>query len=287
MIKSRVARPTRDLARSIEFYRDRLGLTHTGGFRDHAGYDGAFFALPGGGELELTAGPMPPVTWSDEDLLVLYVADRAVLQQWSDAMAAHGIASVEPANPYWSRMGHTVLDPDGYRVVIAVPAGVDGPTRIEQHDGNRADLRNLFELAEDSAEQLDRYIELGEVLIARRGDAIVGHLQLVPTGGEGEIELKNMAVAEDFQGLGIGRTLIDAATRRAGQQGFSRMVVATAAADTGNLRFYQRAGFRMTSIEADAFTPETGYPDAIVIDGIELRDRVWLALMLTPVRDQQ
>jgi hypothetical protein len=29
---------------------------------------------------------------------------------------------------------------------------------------------------------------------------------------------------------------------------------ATAAADTGNLRFYQRQGFRMRSIERDAFT---------------------------------
>ena len=54
------------------------------------------------------------------------------------------------------------------------------------------------------------------------------------------------------------------------------MVVATAAADTGNLRFYQRLGFRFLSVERDAFTAATGYPDAIVIDGIPLLDRVWL-----------
>ena len=34
----------------------------------------------------------------------------------------------------------------------------------------------------------------------------------------------------------------------------STLVVATAAADTGNLRFYQRFGFRMRSVERDAFT---------------------------------
>ena len=55
------------------------------------------------------------------------------------------------------------------------------------------------------------------------------------------------------------------------------LVVATAAADTGNLRFYQRCGFRFTSIERDAFTRATGYPDPIVIDGIPLLDRVWLS----------
>ena len=58
------------------------------------------------------------------------------------------------------------------------------------------------------------------------------------------------------------------------------MVVATAAADIGNLRFYQRQGFRMRSVEPDAFTADTGYPDGIVIDGIPLRDRVWLARAL-------
>ena len=52
------------------------------------------------------------------------------------------------------------------------------------------------------------------------------------------------------------------------------MVVGTAAADIGNLRFYQRTGFRLLAIDRDAFTAATGYPDAIVIDGIALLDRV-------------
>jgi hypothetical protein len=51
--------------------------------------------------------------------------------------------------------------------------------------------------------------------------------------------------------------------------------VTTAAADTGNLRFYQRCGFRFSRNERDFFGPETGYPDEVVIDGIPLRDRVW------------
>ena len=54
------------------------------------------------------------------------------------------------------------------------------------------------------------------------------------------------------------------------------LIVATTVADIGNLRFYQRQGFRMRSIERDAFTPATGYPPGLLIDGIELRDRVWL-----------
>ena len=58
------------------------------------------------------------------------------------------------------------------------------------------------------------------------------------------------------------------------------MVVATAAADTGDLRFYQRNEFRLLRVERDAFTVEDGYPDGLTIDGIPLRDRIWLSLAL-------
>ena len=60
------------------------------------------------------------------------------------------------------------------------------------------------------------------------------------------------------------------------------MVVATAAADIGNLRFYQRQGFRFRSVERDAFGPATGYPPGLEIDGIALRDRVWLDRAVDP-----
>jgi GNAT superfamily N-acetyltransferase len=74
----------------------------------------------------------------------------------------------------------------------------------------------------------------------------------------------------------VGRALIEAAVDVARAERRSTVLVATAAADIGNLRFYQRAGFRLRAVERDAFTAATGYPRGIVIDGMELRDRVWL-----------
>jgi hypothetical protein len=97
-----------------------------------------------------------------------------------------------------------------------MPARSADDVRIETYSGPRANLRRLFELAEDSVAELDSYIDAGRVLVA------------------------------------------------------------TAAADIGNLRFYQRQGFRMRSVERDAFTPATGYPPGLLIDDIELQDRVWL-----------
>jgi len=148
--------------------------------------------------------------------------------------------------------------------------------RIEIHRGPRDGLRALFELAEDSSTELDSYIDAGRVLVAWSGTEVIGHLQLTGTGDPSQAEVKNMAVSESRQGQGIGRQLIQAAVDLAAAEAVTTLLVATAAADIGNLRFYQRQGFRMRSVERDAFTPATGYPAGLLIDGIELRDRVWL-----------
>jgi len=148
--------------------------------------------------------------------------------------------------------------------------------RIEEHAGPRSELRSLFELAEDSAAQLSSYLGSGRVLVAVTGESIVGHLQLTETAMPGEIEIKNLAVLPAQRRRGIGRALVEAAIALSHEQSRSTVRVATAAADIANLRFYQRLGFRMRSIERDAFTAATGYDPDAKVDGIALRDRVWL-----------
>jgi ribosomal protein S18 acetylase RimI-like enzyme len=277
----RVARHTERLGEVVAFYRDGLGLTEIGGFRDHAGYDGVFLEVPGtAAHLELTAGggegaPVP----HPESLLVLYLGDQAAVDE---VCARLGADPVVPANPYWAEHGVTVADPDGFRVVLVPERWSPAPAaaiRVVEHTGPRAELRSLFELAEDSAPELDAYIDAGRVLVALDGGDIVGHLQLTDAAPS-EAEVKNMAVVPTHQGRGIGRELMTAAIALARDEGRATLVVATAAADVGNLRFYQRLGFRMRSIERDAFTPATGYEPGLMADAIELRDRVWLDLSL-------
>ena len=281
MLALRVARHTERLDEVVAFYRDGLGLTEIGGFRDHAGYDGVFLEVPGtAAHLELTAGggegaPVP----HPESLLVLYLGDQAAVDE---VFARLGADPVVPANPYWAEHGVTVADPDGFRVVLVPERWSPAPAaaiRVVEHTGPRAELRSLFELAEDSAPELDAYIDAGRVLVALDGGDIVGHLQ-VTDAAPSEAEVKNMAVVPTHQGRGIGRELMTAAIALSRDEGRATLVVATAAADVGNLRFYQRLGFRMRSIERDAFTPATGYEPGLMADAIELRDRVWLDLSL-------
>jgi GNAT superfamily N-acetyltransferase len=159
---------------------------------------------------------------------------------------------------------------------VTSPAIPESDIQVETYTGRRADLRDLFELAEDSADQLDSYLGLGRVLVAVSGGKVIGHLQLVDTGNPDRMEIKNMAVRERYRRRGVGRLLIDAAVDVAAAEGVTELLVATAAADTGNLRFYQRQGFRLRSVERDAFTAASGYPPGLRIEGIALRDRVWM-----------
>ena len=113
----RFARHTDRLAEVVGFYRDRLGLPQLGQFADHDGYDGVFLGLPGtGAHLELTSGgghgaPTPHA----ETLLVLYLGSQ---QAVDEALHRAGADPVTAANPYWDEHGVTILDPDGFRVVL-------------------------------------------------------------------------------------------------------------------------------------------------------------------------
>jgi GNAT superfamily N-acetyltransferase len=149
---------------------------------------------------------------------------------------------------------------------------------IDWFEGPRDELAGLFALADDSPAAVAAYRGLGRVLVARERGWVVGHLQLIEGAG-GAAELKSLAVSEDSQGRGIGRRLVERAEAVCRAEGTSTLLVATAAADTRVLRFYQLLGFRMLRVERDAFTPENGYP-AVDVNGIPLRDRVWLSLSL-------
>jgi ribosomal protein S18 acetylase RimI-like enzyme len=200
---------------------------------------------------------------------VLYLGDDAAVQA---VVARLGAEPVPPANPYWGEHGVTLEDPDGFRVVLVPEPWI----RVVEHSGPRSELRALFALAEDSEQELDSYMETGRVLVAVAGESIVGHLLLTETDDPAHAEIKNTAVDPAHQRRGIGRALMERAIDVARGDGRTTLVVATAAADIGNLRFYQRLGFRLRAVERDAFTPATGYATGLRIDGIELRDRVWL-----------
>ena len=110
----RFARQTDQLDAVVSFY-ERLGLPRLGGFEDHEGFTGVMLGIPGtGAHLELVTGGghAPPVP-HPESLLVLYLGSRARVDE-----LAEGLPVVGSSNPYWDHCGVTVVDPDGFRVVL-------------------------------------------------------------------------------------------------------------------------------------------------------------------------
>jgi ribosomal protein S18 acetylase RimI-like enzyme len=122
------------------------------------------------------------------------------------------------------------------------------------------------------------YLPRGIVLVARDGEALVGHVQMIEDAAASTWELKSLAVAEAHRERGLGRRLVEAGLAHARSHDATRVLLSTGAADTQLLRFYQRCGFRLLRLERDVFTPEAGYPADLAVDGIPLRDRMWLDL---------
>ncbi|MEP7009585.1 MAG: VOC family protein [Acidobacteriota bacterium] len=117
----RIARPVRDLPKTVAMYREGLGLVDLGGFEDHEGFDGRMLGYPDlGWHLEFThynthsVEPTPTL----EDLLVLYIPDSAEWQAACERMARAGFRAALSFNPYWEVRGRTFEDRDGYRVVL-------------------------------------------------------------------------------------------------------------------------------------------------------------------------
>lgn len=126
-VQVRIARPTDKLTEVVRFYHEGLGLPIVDGFDDHAGYSGVMIGLPGKAyHLEFTqhAHGSPGLAPSDDNLLVLYIPDRATIDRLAAKLAAMGYPTVPPKNPYWAERGVTIADPDGWRVVLMGTEGI-------------------------------------------------------------------------------------------------------------------------------------------------------------------
>ena len=153
--------------------------------------------------------------------------------------------------------------------LISVPPGAE-----------RERFLPLLLLADESLEQVRSYMQSGELyaLVGRDQDA-VGIVLTVPAE-HGAVELKAVAVDTAQQNRGIGRRLLAAVIEDLRKRGVRRAIVGTANAGIGQLAYYQKAGFRLSHIERDFFSPARGYPAVMEDNGIRLRDMVWMDLEL-------
>jgi catechol 2,3-dioxygenase-like lactoylglutathione lyase family enzyme len=117
-----IARPSHDLQAAERFWVDGVGLEVL--FRADPSAEGGHALLMVGWpdaawHLELVSDPGGETSAAptEEDLLVLYLNGEVDAGVVSCLIGAGG-ARVAARNPWWDEGGVTIVDPDGYRLVL-------------------------------------------------------------------------------------------------------------------------------------------------------------------------
>jgi GNAT superfamily N-acetyltransferase len=82
----------------------------------------------------------------------------------------------------------------------------------------------------------------GELLLAKRGDHVLGCIGLKPLA-PGTAEIKRLFVREQARGLGVGKALIEAIIRTARELGYAEIKLDTLPQMQSAIALYQAAGF--------------------------------------------
>lgn len=132
---------------------------------------------------------------------------------------------------------------------------------------------DLLILADPSEEVIQSYIDnciIFQLYEQEFPVAVVALLKLNDT----EIEIKNIAVDEEYQGQGLGTDLINFCTKQAKQNGYKKLWIGTGNSSFAQLLIYQKLGFRMSYIKENYFVEH--YNEKIVENKIQCMDMVML-----------
>ena len=136
---------------------------------------------------------------------------------------------------------------------------------------------HLLLLADETIEAIEKYIFSSDLFVIEQGGELIAVYVLYVLNKD-EVEIKNIAVSQDYQGQGIGKLLLQDATHRAREKGFNALLIGTPDCALKQLRLYQQAGFEKFSVRKHFFTEN--YPKPIYENGIKLEDMVVLRKFL-------
>lgn len=138
-----------------------------------------------------------------------------------------------------------------------------------------APMKLLLE-ADPSEEKVKAYLVKSHSFVGELDGKIVG-IYVLQSISRTTLELMNIAVDPSFQGKGIGGKLLQHAIDSAKKLGAKRLELGTGTFGY-QLAFYQKAGFRVDSIDKDFFLKN--YEEPIFEMGIQHKDMLRLALSL-------
>ena len=133
----------------------------------------------------------------------------------------------------------------------------------------------LLLLADEQEDMIDRYLDRGTLYVLRDPDP---RALCVVTDEGGVLELKNLAVAPEFQRMGYGRRLVEFLLERY-KGAYAALRVGTGDSPL-TVPFYQRCGFVYSHRVEGFFLDHYDHP--IFEGGVRLTDMLYFQQPLSP-----
>lgn len=141
---------------------------------------------------------------------------------------------------------------------------------IKRVETDKKRYLDLLLLADEQEDMVDRYLERGTMYVLEDGG--VKAECVVTDEGDGILELKNIAVAPDFQGRGYGKAMVAFLVQTYTEQ---HTVLQVGTGDSpSTIPFYEACGFRRHHLVKNFFTDHYDHP--IYEGGVQLVDMVYL-----------
>ena len=141
---------------------------------------------------------------------------------------------------------------------------------IKRVETDKKRYLDLLLLADEQEDMVDRYLERGTMYVLEDGG--VKAECVVTDEGDGILELKNIAVAPDFQGRGYGKAMVAFLVQTYTEQ---HTVLQVGTGDSSStIPFYESCGFRRHHLVKKFFTDHYDHP--IYECGVHLVDMVYL-----------
>ncbi len=135
---------------------------------------------------------------------------------------------------------------------------------------NKKQYQRLLLLADEQEDMIDRYLERG-VMYVLEDDGVKAEC-VVTDEGNGILELKNIAVAPDFQRKGYGRALVEFLIQT--YRGQYQVLQVGTGDSPSTIPFYESCGFRRHHLVKNFFVDHYDHP--IYECGVQLVDMVYL-----------
>lgn len=135
----------------------------------------------------------------------------------------------------------------------------------------------LLLLADPDRKMIKEYIDDSLVFVSKEKNQTLGVLALKIEPKFSEI--MNVAVAEDFQGRGIGTSLIKHAIEYSKSRKLDKVLIGTADTSKNQLALYENIGFTRVDRITNFFIEN--YPDTIYENGKQARDMIRLEMKIS------